>query len=103
MSHTNPQMEIVIRVNELLDLSSRLKEREQDLLDIEQGFTHSYFKASSHYPQIEQTEISYHAESIRIQLAKLTETMAHLAEITRMTPAKLNSADQQSAEQITHS
>ncbi|WP_338781674.1 hypothetical protein [Metabacillus sp. FJAT-52054] len=100
MNTSNLPFEISINVNELLSLSSRLKERERELQEVQKGFDHSYYKASSHYPNIEQLDISYHAASIKLQMERLIETMAQLAEITQLTPAQLNNADQHSAEQI---
>ncbi|MBS2968772.1 hypothetical protein J9317_08385 [Metabacillus sp. KIGAM252] len=101
MNTSKLPLEISIHVNELLSLSSRLKERERELLEVQEGFSHSYYKASSHYPDIEQLDISYHAASIKLQIEKLIETMAQLAEITRLTPDQLSTADQHSAEQMT--
>ncbi|MTH55754.1 hypothetical protein GKZ89_20390 [Bacillus mangrovi] len=94
------ESQISLRLSSLLELSSLLKEREQELQEVQQTFGRSFLKASSHYPDLEGTEISHHAELIKLHLDKLTDTMAHLASISKLAPEQMAETDDHRAEEL---
>ncbi|MGD6818362.1 hypothetical protein [Metabacillus sp. 84] len=95
MSH-----QIKLRADELTALSSQLKAREKELLEVQQGFVHSYYKASSHYPNLKLLEVSYHSDCIKKELEKLIEAMSQLSEIAEKTPSEMSRSDQEAARQF---